>query len=170
MTRLALTVVVGVLIVAAASPRSRQRRDRPANLGDSQRDLRETQKRLGEARVKAAEARKREAGLLSELEVIDRRLTEKRRQVVELDGRIRKAQSDVVALQGDITRLQSRRTGQEDALSRRLQALYKLQAQGGVLPVLLSGDDPLAQAALLRHLATLADGGRPPDSRVSCGV
>jgi septal ring factor EnvC (AmiA/AmiB activator) len=59
-------------------------------------------------------------------------------------------------LQGDITRFQGRRTGQEEALSRRLQALYKLQAQGGVLPVLLSGDDPVAQAALLRHLATLA--------------
>ena len=40
--------------------------------------------------------------------------------------------------------------------SRRLRALYKLQAQGGALPLLLSGDDPVAQAVQLRHLTTLA--------------
>src|SRR5262249_31520162 len=154
--RLALTITVAALTLVVATPAHAQRRDRPTNLGDTQRDLKETQKRLGEARVKAAEARKREAGLLSELEAIDRRLTDRRRQVASLDVRIRKAQSDILVLQGDITRLQGQRTGQEEALGRRLEALYKVQAEGGVLPVLLSGDDPVAQAALVRHLATFA--------------
>src|SRR5262249_37943319 len=70
MTRLTLTVIAGVVIVMVGSPALAQRRDKPADLGESQRDLRETQKRLGEARVKAGEARKREAGLLTELEAI----------------------------------------------------------------------------------------------------
>jgi len=156
MTRVALALSVVALALVVATPADGQRRDRPASLGDTQRDLRETQKRLGEARVKAAQARKREAGLLTELEAIDRRLTDRRRQVASLDVRIRKAQSDVLMLQGDIARLQGQRTGQEGALGRRLEALYKLQAQGGFLPVLLSGDDPVAQAALARHLTTLA--------------
>ncbi len=156
MKRLARTTVIGLLIFVAAAPALGQKRDKPGDLGDTQRDLRETQKRLGEERAKAAEARKREASILTELEVIDRRLTEKRRQVATMDARIRQAQSDVTVLQGEITRLQGQRTGQEEALGRRLQALYKLQAQGGVLPLLFSGDDPLAQATRLRHLATLA--------------
>ena len=41
-------------------------------------------------------------------------------------------------------------------LERRLRALYKLEAQGGALPLLLSGDDPVAKAVQLRHLTTLA--------------
>jgi septal ring factor EnvC (AmiA/AmiB activator) len=152
-TRLVLLLVALVLAVPAAA--SAQRRD-GAEIGEKQRDLQQTQKRLKEERVKAAEARKREAGLLAELEAIDKRLNEKRRQVAVLDARARKAQADISELQGDITRLQAQRAGQEDALGRRLRALYKLQAQGGVLPVLLSGDDPVAQAVQLRHLTTLA--------------
>ena len=76
--------------------------------------------------------------------------------MANLDGRIQRAQSDIAGLQGDIGRLEGQRTGQEEALGRRLRALYKLQAQGGVLPLLFSGDDPLVQATHLRHLTTLA--------------
>jgi murein hydrolase activator len=151
--RLALLVVTLVLAAPAAAPA--QRRD-GAEIGEKQRDLQQTQRRLKEERAKAAEARKREAGLLAELETIDKRLNEKRRQVAALDARVRKAQADISELQGDIARLQAQRAGQEDALGRRLRALYKLQAQGGVLPVLLSGDDPVVQAVQLRHLTTLA--------------
>ncbi len=156
MTRLALTAVIGLLTLTAATPALGQKRVKAPDLGEKQRDLRETQKRLGEERAKAADARKREAGLLAELETIDRRLTEKRRQVANLDARIQKAQSDIAGLQGDIGRLQGQQTGQEEALGRRLRALYKLQVQGGVLPLLFSGDDPLVQATQLRHLTTLA--------------
>jgi len=156
MTRLALTAVIGLLTLTAATPALGQKRVKAPDLGETQRDLRETQKRLGEERTKAADARKREAGLLAELETIDRRLTEKRRQVANLDARIQKAQSDIAGLQGDIGRLQGQQTGQEEALGRRLRALYKLQVQGGVLPLLFSGDDPLVQATQLRHLTTLA--------------
>ncbi|HEX5531592.1 MAG TPA: hypothetical protein VFZ82_18630, partial [Methylomirabilota bacterium] len=127
-----------------------------ADIGDKQRDLHQTQKQLKEERQKAADARKREASVLSELEAIDQRLTEKRKQVAAIDGRMRRAQADIVELQGEIGRLQPRRSGQEDVLGRRLRALYKLQAQGGVLPIVLSGDDPVNQAVQLRHLATLA--------------
>ena len=127
-----------------------------AEIGDKQQDLQQAHKRLLEERQKAADARKREAGVLSELEAIDRRLSEKRQQVAVLDGRLKRAQADVGELQGEIGRLQSRRSGQEDVLGRRLRALYKLQAQGGVLPIVLSGADPVEQAVQLRHLTTLA--------------
>src|SRR6266542_6123158 len=101
MTRLALTAVIGLLALTAAAPALGQKRVKAPDLGETQRDLRETQKRLGEERTKAADARKREAGLLAELEAIDRRLTEKRKQVMTLDGRIQKAQSDTARLQRD---------------------------------------------------------------------
>jgi len=127
-----------------------------AEIGDKQQDLQQAHKRLLEERQKAADARKREAGVLSELEAIDRRLSEKRQQVAVLDGRLKRAQADVGELQGEIGRLQSRRSGQEDVLGRRLRALYKLQVQGGVLPIVLSGADPVEQAVQLRHLTTLA--------------
>lgn len=146
------------LLLAAlvmAGPALAQKRD-STEIRDKQHDLQQTQKRLNEERAKAADAKRREAGLLAELEAIDKRLTQKRRQVAALDDRIKKAQSDIGALQADIARLQAQRAGQEDALGRRLRALYKLQAQGGALPLLLSGDDPLAQAVQLRHLTTLA--------------
>jgi septal ring factor EnvC (AmiA/AmiB activator) len=150
-----VAAAIFALVFVVAVPALAQRRE-GADLGDKQRDLQQTQKRLNEERAKAADARKREAGVLAELEAVDRRLTEKRKQVANLDGRIKKAQSDVASFQGEIGRLQGQRAGQEDALGRRLQALYKLQAQGGVLPLLFSGNDPGAQAIQLRHLTILA--------------
>jgi len=151
------TAAIVLAALAVASPAAAQKRDgKPADLGTTQRDLRETQKRLGEERAKAADARKREAGLLTELEAIDRRLTTKRRLVANLDDRIRKAQADVTNLQAEIVRLQDQRLGQEEALARRLRALYMFQAQGGILPVLFSSNDPVAQASQLRHLSMLA--------------
>jgi septal ring factor EnvC (AmiA/AmiB activator) len=156
MTRIALTAAIGLLVLAAPLPALAQKRDKPGDLHETQRDLRDTQKRLGDERAKAAAARKREAGLLADLEALDRRLAEKRKQVATLDGRIQKAQSEVAGLRGEIARLENERTGQEAVLGRRLQALYKLQVEGGVLPLLFSGDDPLARATRLRHLITLA--------------
>jgi murein hydrolase activator len=155
---LALAVVPAVLAQLALAPPAPAQvpKRESAEIGDKQQDLQQTQKRLFEERQKAADARKREAGVLSELEGIDRRLGEKRQQVAALDGRLKRAQSDVGELQGEIGRLQSRRSGQEDVLGRRLRALYKLQAQGGVLPIVLSGADPVEQAVQLRHLTTLA--------------
>lgn len=153
LARLAIAAAVAALLVPA--PSQAQRRA-GADLSEKQQDLQQTQKRLHEERRKAADAKKREAGLLIELESIDRRLTDKRRQLLALDGRIKKAQSDVGSLQGEIGRLGKQQSGQEQALERRLRALYKLEAQGGALPLLLSGDDPVAKAVQLRHLTTLA--------------
>ena len=138
-----------------ARPRCAQKRE-GADIGEKQQDLQQTQKRLNEERQKAADAKKREAGLLAELESIDKRVTDKRKQVVTLDGRIKKAQADIGDLQADIGKLGRQRLGQEEVLERRLRALYKLEAQGGALPLLLSGDDPVAKAVQLRHLTTLA--------------
>jgi septal ring factor EnvC (AmiA/AmiB activator) len=151
---LVLALAVGAL-AAAAAPALAQRRD-GADIGEKQHDLRQTQKRLSEERQKAAEAKKREAGLLAELETIDKRLTEKRRQVGVLDERIKKAQSDIGDLRSDIGKLGKQRLGQEEALKKRLRALYKLETQGGALPLMFSGDDPVAKAVRLRHLTTLA--------------
>lgn len=154
--RLTWALVVAPALLLPASADAQAKRETAADVGDKQRDLQQTQKRLKEERQKAADARKREASVLSELEAIDGRLTEKRKQVAALDGRMRRAQADIGELQGEIGRLQTRRSGQEEVLSRRLRALYKLQAQGGVLPIVLSGDDPVTQAVQLRHLTTLA--------------
>lgn len=148
-------VAAMLLLGVSAAPAFAQKRD-ATDLGDKQHDLQQTQKRLNEERQKAADAKKREAGLLSELETIDKRVTEKKKQVAVLDGRIKRAQGDIGELQSDIGRLQRQRLGQEELLERRLRALYKLEAQGGALPLLLSGDDPMAKAVQLRHLTTLA--------------
>ena len=145
-----------LLVLAASLPAAGQQKKDSVELGDKEHALQQTQKRLKEERAKAAEARKREAGLLAELEAIDRRLGEKRKQVALLDGRIQRAQAEMSDLQHDIARLESQRANQEDAMAQRLRAMYRLQAQGGALPILLSGDDPVAQAVRLRHLATLA--------------
>jgi len=145
-----------LLVLAATLPAAGQQKKDSVELGDKEHALQQTQKRLKEERVKAAEARKREAGLLAELEAIDRRLGEKRKQVALLDGRIQRAQAEMGDLQRDIARLESQRANQEDVMAQRLRAMYRLQAQGGALPILLSGDDPVAQAVRLRHLATLA--------------
>jgi septal ring factor EnvC (AmiA/AmiB activator) len=150
-----LATAAALAFALAGTPAVAQKRE-GAEIGEKQQDLRQTQKRLNEERQKAADAKKREAGLLAELEAIDKRVTDKRKQVVTLDGRIKKAQADIGDLQADIGRLGRQRLGQEEVLERRLRALYKLEAQGGVLPLLLSGDDPVAKAVQLRHLTTLA--------------
>jgi septal ring factor EnvC (AmiA/AmiB activator) len=151
-----LALIAAPLLLATATSAQSKRDPGAVDLGDRQRDLQQTQKQLREERQKAADARRREASVLSELEAIDQRLTEKRKQVAALDGRMRRAQGDITELQGEIGRLQKSRSGQEEVLGRRLRALYKLQAQGGVLPIVLSGDDPVTQAVQLRHLTTLA--------------
>ena len=150
-----VATAAALALVLAGMPAVAQKRD-GADIGQKQHDLQQTQKRLSEERQKAADAKKREAGLLVELESIDKRVTDKRKQVVTLDGRIKKAQADIGDLQADIGKLGRQRLGQEEVLERRLRALYKLEAQGGALPLLLSGDDPVAKSVQLRHLTTLA--------------
>ena len=150
-----LATAAALALALAGAPAVAQKRG-GADIGEKQQDLQKTQKRLNEERQKAADAKKREAGLLAELESIDNRVTDKRKQVVTLDGRIKKAQADIGDFQTDIAKLGRQRVGQEEVLERRLRALYKLEAQGGALPLLLSGDDPVAKAVQLRHLTTLA--------------
>ncbi|HKZ05317.1 MAG TPA: peptidoglycan DD-metalloendopeptidase family protein [Methylomirabilota bacterium] len=145
-----------LLVGLVAGSATAQPKREAAELNDSERTLREKQRRLTEERAKVAQAKKREASILAELEDTEKRIADRRRQVNVLDVRVKKAQADVHGLQGEIGRLEVQRTGQEEALSRRLRLLYKLQAQGGVLPLVLSGDDPVDQAIRLRHLTTLA--------------
>jgi murein hydrolase activator len=147
--------LISLVVLGVALPAAGQKKDK-GELSDKEQALQQTQKRLKEERAKASDARKREASLLAELEAIDRRLAEKRKQVAILDARIRRSADEISELQRDISRLEGQRAGQEDAMAQRLRAMYRLQAQGGALPVLLSGDDPVAQAVRLRHLATLA--------------
>jgi murein hydrolase activator len=146
---------VGVLVAVVLSLGSPARAQKGSEIGEKERALQQTQRRLKEEREKAAAARKKERSVLADLEEIDKRLGEKRRQISALDARVRRAQAQIVELQGEIRRLEARRSGQEEALARRLRALYKLQSQGGALPVLLSGDDPVERAVRLRHLGTL---------------
>jgi septal ring factor EnvC (AmiA/AmiB activator) len=148
--------LLAVFFVAGLAGAQGQARREGPDLGDSERALQQKQRQLKEERAKVAQAKKREASILAELEETEKQIGEKRRQVAVLDNRVKRAQADVTGLQGEIGRLEVQRAGQEESLGRRLRLLYKLQSQGGVLPLVLSGDDPLAQAIRLRHLTTLA--------------
>jgi len=128
---------------------------RDDSLQTERRKLEQTQKQLREQREKAAEAKRRETSLLAELEEIDRRLADRQKDVGRLDGRIRRAQVDIEGLGGEIRKLESSRAGQQEALARRLRTLYKIQNQGAALPLLLTGDDTIARAALIRQLASV---------------
>jgi len=152
MSRAALAAVLALLAVVPAAAQTR--RDDP--LQAEQRKLQQTQKQLKEERERAAAARARETSLLAELEEIERRLAAKQRDVARLEARIRKAQNDVQMLRGEISRLERQRAGQMNALARRLRVMYRVQAQGGALPVILSGEDPVTRAVAVRHLASLA--------------
>jgi len=149
-------LTVGLLLLLTwALPVSAQRKD-DQTLKEKERTLQQTQKQLRQERARAAEARKKEASLLVELESIDRKLADKRRELARFDGRIKKAEQEIAALQGEIQQLEQQRRGQQELLARRLRALYRLHAQGGVLPMIFGGDDPVARAVQLRHMTTLA--------------
>src|SRR4030095_9757537 len=70
--------------------------------------------------------------------------------------RIKKAQADVVGVRTEIQGLERQRASQEQALARRPRAVYKVHAQGGALPLLFGGEDPVARAVAVRHLTSLA--------------
>lgn len=139
-----------------ASPVSAQPPKKDDPIQAEQRKLRQTEEKLKDEKRKAAEARARESSILVELEQVEQRLANKHRDISRLDTRIRKTQSEVTALRGEVQVLEKQRGGQEQALARRLRAMYKVRAQGGALPLLLSGDDPVARAVAVRHLTHLA--------------
>ena len=152
MRRAALAAALAMLLVVPAAAQTR--RDDP--LQAEQRKLQQTQKQLKEERERAAAARARETSLLAELEEIERRLAAKKSDVARLETRIKKAQSDVQMYRGEISKLEKQRAGQTNALARRLRVMYRVHAQGGALPVILSGEDPVTRAVAVRHLASLA--------------
>ena len=143
-------------LVSLASPVLAQAPRKDDSIQAEQRKLRQTEQQLRDEKRKAAEARARETSLLADLDQVERQLADKQKQIARLDGRISRTQSEVAGLRGEIQQLQKHRAGQEQALSRRLRAVYKMHAQGGALPLLLSGDDPVARAVAVRHLTSLA--------------
>jgi septal ring factor EnvC (AmiA/AmiB activator) len=149
-------VLVALLIVVSPPLLSAQQPKRDDALRSERHKLEQTQKRLREEREKAADARRRETSLLAELEEIDRRLTEKQREVGRLDKRIKHVQTEIQGLRGDIQKLEASRGGQQEALARRLRMLYKIHAQGAALPLILTGEDPVQRAAVIRQLGNLA--------------
>jgi septal ring factor EnvC (AmiA/AmiB activator) len=147
-----VALVVVLIAVVAAGPAAAQRRD----LQGEQRKLHQTQKQLKEQRDKAEEARRREGSVLVELEKVGRRLSEKQREVAGLDTRVKRVQTEVTALRTEIKTLEGTRQAQERALARRLRTLYKVHTQGGAVPLVLSGQDPVGRAVAVRHLTSLA--------------
>jgi septal ring factor EnvC (AmiA/AmiB activator) len=153
--RRALALVLVVAWAAAAGAQApAAKKDDPIQA--EQRKLRQTEEKLKDERRKAAEARTRETSILAELEAVEQSLADKQRDITKLDTRIKKTQAEVTGLRGEVQSLERQRAGQEQALARRLRAMYKVQAQGGALPLLLSGDDPIARAVAVRHLTHLA--------------
>src|SRR5438445_2881792 len=152
MSRAALATVLALLAVVPAAAQTR----RDDSLQAEQRKLQQTQKQLKEEKERVAAARARETSLLAELEEIDRRLAAKQGEVARLDGRIKRTQAEVQGFRGEISKLERQRAGQTNALAGRLRVLYRVHAQGGALPLILSGDDPVTRAVAVRHLASLA--------------
>ena len=151
-----MRTAVIVLLAVAAAPALAEAPKKDDPLQAEQRRLRETQRQLKEEREKAADARKREMSVLAELEDTERRLADKQREVRQLDQRVKRTQAELAALRGEIQSLQSQRAAREDDLARRLRVMYKVHAQGAALPLILSGDDPVARATTVRHLARMA--------------
>jgi septal ring factor EnvC (AmiA/AmiB activator) len=151
--------IVSLMILLVAFPTFAQHNDE--KIKQNEKALGQVKSRLKEEQAQASAAKKKESSLLAQLESIEQTLAVKRRELQRLDQRLRTAQQDVTQFERDIQRLEGQRSGQESALSQRLRALYKLRAQGGVLPAMLSREDPTSQAVALRHLTQLAvvDGG-----------
>ena len=161
--RRARRVLAGLLALALTAPAAAQQaapgpspRKSEDSLQAEQRKLQQTEQQIREERKKAADARARETSVLAELDQIENRLADKQREMGRLDTRIRKAQADVGSLRTEIGHLEVQRGVQEHALARRLLAMYKVRAQGGALPVILSGEDPVSRAVTVRHLTSLA--------------
>jgi murein hydrolase activator len=150
----ALVVIAAVTTQVGAQAPPARKTDDP--IQTEQRKLRQTEEKLKEERRKAAEARAKETSLLAELDRVEQRLADKQRDIGRIDGRIKKAQSEVVGIRTEIQGLERQRASQEQALARRLRAVYKVQAQGGALPLLFGGGDPVARAVAVRHLTSLA--------------
>jgi septal ring factor EnvC (AmiA/AmiB activator) len=148
--------LVLLALAAASLPASAQQARRDDPIQTQRKKLEQTQRQLREQREKAADARRRETSLLAELEQIDRRLADKRREVVRLDARVRRAQVEIRGLGGEIRKLETSRTAQEQALARRLRMLYKIHNQGAALPVILAGEDAAGRVAVVRQLGSLA--------------
>ena len=140
----------------AADTREPVRTGARRDLKGEQQRLQQTQQQLKAERERAEQARRRESSVLAELDQVSRRLADKQREVARLDTRIRSTQTEIVTMRREISKLEGRRALQEALLARRLRAIYKVQAQGGAVPVLLSGDDPIARAEAVRHLTSLA--------------
>lgn len=152
----ALTIALGMALVAAPLASGQTARKREDPISAEQRKLQQTERQLREERKKAAEARARESSVLAELELIEKRLAAKKRQIAQLDARMKRAAGEVQSLRGEVRQLETQRAGQQAALARRLRAMYKVHVQGGALPLLLAGDDPTTRAAAIRHLGSLA--------------
>jgi len=153
---LARRLVAAVALLVVAAPVLAQAPKKEDPIQAEQRKLRQTEQQLRDEKRKAAEARARETSVLAELEQVEQRLTDKLKDIARLDTRITRTQAEMSGLRGEIQQLQKQRAGQEQALSRRLRAMYKVHAQGGALPLLLSGDDQVARAVAVRHLTSLA--------------
>ena len=149
-------VMLGVMLAMLAAVPAAAQPKREDPLQAEQRKLQQTQKQLKEEKERVAAARARETSLLAELEEIERRLAVKQHEVARLETRIKRAQAEIQLFRGDISKLERQRAGQVNALASRLRAMYRVHAQGGALPVILSGDDPVTRAAAVRHLASLA--------------
>ncbi len=149
-------LVAAVALLAVAAPVLAQTPRKDDSIQAEQRKLRQTEQQLRDEKRKAAEARARETSVLAELEQVEQRLADKHKEITRLDTRIGRTLGEVTGLRGEIQQLQKQRAGQEVTLSRRLRAMYKVHAQGGALPLLLSGDDPVARAVAVRHLTSLA--------------
>jgi murein hydrolase activator len=147
--------LVAVVVAATATAQTPSRKSEDS-ISAEQKKLQQTERQLREEKQKAAEARARETSVIAEIEAIERRLADKQREVGRLDSRIKRAAGDVKSLRGEIQSLEALRAGQQAALGRRLQAMYKVHVQGGALPMLLTGEDPGTRAAAVRHLTSLA--------------
>ena len=151
-----MVVALGLVAAVAGAAGAQTAKKSEDPISAEQKKLQQTEKQLRDERQKAAAARARETSVLAELEVIEQRLADKQREISRLDARVKRAAGDVKALRGEVQTLEGQRAGQQEALGRRLRAMYKVHVQGGALPTLLAGEDLATRAAAVRHLTSLA--------------
>ena len=90
-----VSIAVALAGGVASGQQPSPRKAADESISAEQRKLQQTERQLRLERRKAAEARARESSVLAELEVIEKRLADKQREIARLDARMKRAASDV---------------------------------------------------------------------------
>ncbi|MBI4654402.1 MAG: peptidoglycan DD-metalloendopeptidase family protein [Nitrospirae bacterium] len=107
---------------------------------DPRDELKEVQKKLDMEKRKAAKTIKKEKSILSELERIDKALSEKKEEMVYYDNRLKQTRTKIRSLDVEVFTLNGKLEKRQEFLRQRLRSLYK-QQRGDAAVILMSAMD-----------------------------